>query len=275
MSEPIGPGRLTEALLAPPVRVDPIAWRSTLNPIPEALARLAARQSGGGPWRLTDHQIRQALAGGSGGGSGGGPVDTPFAWSARTARRSLGLTALRLVVAGSVRSPADGVRQAVEDATRWARLDEQPRWSLDRWLAGLTPAGRAAVGAEAVTWATRLWCALDWPALGGTPVIGRDQWWESPHSSLLALRSRADVRTGSAQLVTLTGPRRDTVRAELSVVALVEALRAPDGEVPGRVVGWWPESGHLVRVDVEPTVLTLGVSAVTRALLSGRERAAA
>jgi hypothetical protein len=116
---------------------------------------------------------------------------------------------------------------------------------------------------------------VDWEALGEVPLIGRDHWWESPHSSLLALRSRADVRTGSAHLVTLTGPRRDSVRAELSVIALVEALRAREGEVPGRVVGWWPESGHLVRVEVEPAVLTLGVSAVTRTLLRGRERAAA
>ena len=60
----------------------------------------------------------------------------------------------------------------------------------------------------------------------------------------------------------LSGPRRDSVRAELALVTLVEALRARGSGVPGRVVGWWPDSGRLVRVEPEPAVLTLGAEAV-------------
>ena len=117
-----------------------------------------------------------------------------------------------------------------------------------------------------MTWATRLWCALDWTAFAQTPVIGRDHWWDSPHSALLALRGRADVRTGSAHLVVLSGPRRDSVRAELALVTLVESLRVRSDDAPGRVVGWWPDSGHLVRVEPEPSVLALGTEAVELAL---------
>ncbi len=117
-----------------------------------------------------------------------------------------------------------------------------------------------------MTWATRLWGALDWPAFSSPPLIGRDRWWDSPHSALLALRGRADVRTEHSHLVVLSGPRRDSVRAELALVTLVESLRARGGAVPGRVVGWWPESGHLVRVEPEPTVLTLGTQAVALVL---------
>jgi phytoene dehydrogenase-like protein len=146
---------------------------------------------------------------------------------------------------------------------------------MDLWLSDLAPAGRAAVGAAAVTWATRLWCALDWNAFTTPPLIGRDHWWDSPHTSLLALRGRAEVRTDVAHLVMLSGPRRDTIRAELSVVALVEFLRSRGGNVPGRVIGWWPDSGHMVRVDVEPAVLDGGVAAVARALLGSRTRAGA
>jgi hypothetical protein len=146
---------------------------------------------------------------------------------------------------------------------------------MDRWLAGLPAAGLAVVQAEAVTWATRLWCALDWSAFGDLPLIGRDHWWDSPHSSLLAIRSRAEVRSVgfdqeghpfSVHLVVLTGPRRPTVRSELSVVAMVEALQAASSLPPGRVVGWWPDSGHLVKVEVDRASVTAGVEAVAHTL---------
>jgi hypothetical protein len=122
------------------------------------------------------------------------------------------------------------------------------------------------VGAEAVTWTTRLWCALDWRALGAGVVIGRDRWWDSPHSALLAVRSRAEVRSGFGSLVVLTGPRRASIRAELSLVTLVESLRNAAGARPGRVVGWWPDSGHWVRLEPEPAVLTLATEAVAQVL---------
>jgi hypothetical protein len=158
------------------------------------------------------------------------------------------------------------------------RLDESARWvgdgsagasHLDRWLSALSPAARAAVAAAAVTWATRLWCALDWPALPAPPVIGRDQWWDSPHSALLALRARADVRSAGWSLVVLSGPRRDSVRAELALVPLVEALRSRGRSAPGRVVGWWPDSGHVVCLEPAAAVLGLGVDAVAAVLAAG------
>jgi hypothetical protein len=64
------------------------------------------------------------------------------------------------------------------------------------------------------------------------------------------------------------------VRAELALVALVDALRGggggggaasargDGGADPGRVVGWWPDSGRIVRVEPHPTVLTLAADAV-------------
>jgi hypothetical protein len=270
MAEQAGPERLTEALLAPVGVVNPAAWQEAVVGIPEVLAGLAGRRGGGGPCRLTDFHIRRALN-----PTDDGVDDAPFAWSARTSRRALGLAAVRLLVAGQVRSPAEGVRAAVAQATSWVRREGPPLGGMDQWLGELPPAARAAVAADAVTWATRLWGSVDWDSLDGPPVIGRDHWWDSPHSSLLALRGRADVRAGAAHLVTLSGTRRASVRAELSVVALVEALRSRDGIVPGRVIGWWPDSGHLVRVEVEPTVLAQGVEAVAVALRGGHMRVAA
>jgi len=264
---------LTAALLGPLDRhiVDDRASviEATMS-IPRALADLAVPRLGGSSFRLTDHHVRVALA----------PHDDataviPFAWSPRTARRALGLAAVRAVVDGEARSPVDGTRRAVSDALRSVRDGERSAASMDRWLAGLPAAGLTAVEADAVTWATRLWCALEWTAFEEGPLIGRDRWWNSPHSSLLAIRSRAEVRSVahdseghpfSVHLVVLGGRRRATVRSELSVVAMVEALQAPRSLPPGRIVGWWPDSGHMVTVDVDRTSVAEGVATVARTL---------
>jgi hypothetical protein len=50
------------------------------------------------------------------------------------------------------------------------------------------------------------------------------------------------------------------------VVALVEALLAPPLVPPGRILGWWPESGHLVKVEVDASVLAAGEAAIARTL---------
>jgi hypothetical protein len=72
------------------------------------------------------------------------------------------------------------------------------------------------------------------------------------------------VRTPQANLVVLSGPRRESVRAELALVALVEALRAraDAAPAPSRVVGWWPDSGHVVCLEPHPSVLTLAADSV-------------
>jgi hypothetical protein len=253
---------LTELLVAPVAEVDASSWRVALAEAKAMLARLAVGRAGAGPFRVTDHDVRSALCADAAERTG----RPPFAWSARTARRGLGLAAVRLLVGGGARSPVEAVDARLAESARWVHVGNPCASSLDRWVAGLPPAGRVAVGAEAVTWATRLWCALDWVSLGSAPAIGRDRWWDSPHSALLALRCRAEVRTDRASLVVLSGPRRDSVRAELALVTLVESLRSRSGAVPGRVVGWWPDSGRLVRVEPEPAVLTLGAEAVALVL---------
>jgi hypothetical protein len=271
------PRALTRALLEPfgaAAGAERAAVLDAARQIPRTLADLAVPRPGGGSFRLTDHHVREAL----------GPPDavtssTPFAWSARTARRGLGLASVRALVTGAVRTPIDGVRMAVDDAVRAVHQGENAASPLDRWLAGLPAAGRAAVQAGAVTWATRLWCALDWDAFEEPPIIGRDHWWDSPHSSLLALRSRAEVRSVagdpggspfSVHLVVVGGPRRTTIRSELSVAALVEVLCSPRSLPPGRIVGWWPDSGHQVTLEIDQRALDDGVAAVARALASAR-----
>jgi hypothetical protein len=238
-----------DALVAPVPAVDAASWRSALEEAKTKLAGLAVRRAGAVRFRVTDHEVRTAFTIDDALDLGPGQ---PFAWTSLTARRSIGVAAVRLMLAGSARSPLEAVRNRVAESSRWVREGSSSATQLDRWVDGL--------------WATRLWCALDWSLVPSPPVVGRDHWWDSPHSALLALRGRADVRSANAHLVVLSGPRRGSVRAELALVTLVEALRLRGDDVPGRVVGWWPDSGHLVRVEPEPSVLSLGTEAVELAL---------
>jgi hypothetical protein len=273
MVDHLSPRILTRHLLAPvgtPTAEHRAAMSEAVARIPQELAELAAPPAGGGSRRLTDHDVRTSLA-----SPDHRPIPTPFAWSARTARRALGLAAVRSLVTGEARSPVESVRATMAESIRLARRGDRLASAVDRWLVTLPAGGLAAVQAEAVTWATRLWCALDWSAFDEPPVIGRDRWWDSPHSSLLALRSRVEVRSvsvdaggdpHSVHLVVLGGPRRPTIRSELSVVALVEALQAPDSLPLGRIVGWWADSGHVVKVEFDEALLREGVAAVARTL---------
>jgi len=184
---------------------------------------------------------------------------------------------LRSLSEGTTHSPVDGVAFVIDQAIGDVAQGLRPVSSMDEWLANLSAAGRAAVQADAITWCTRLWTSVQFGAFATPPTIGRDHWWDSPQSSLLALRSRAEVRstaTGaggkpvSVHLVVLNGPRRATIQSELSVVALVEALRTSDPLLPGRIVGWWPDSGRFVTLDVVQATLSAGVATVARTLTS-------
>jgi hypothetical protein len=277
MVDATGSTPLTHALLQP-LRDDHCFVSSrVLERLSDELTALVADRPGSGPFRLTDYLIRTALS-----PAGSDVPSGAFAWSPVTARRALGLAAVRSLVAGSAHNPVEGVRGAIGQAISEAAAGRRPTsakssTSLEHWLTSLSDASRAVVEAVAVTWATRLWAALSWSDFPDPPTIGRDHWWDSPHSSLLALRSRAEVRTTttagrgrlvSSHLVVLGGPRRDTIRPELCVVALAEALRSRDPVPPGRIVGWWPDSGHFVALEVNQYTLSQGVATVASTLAS-------
>jgi hypothetical protein len=257
--------------MAPAATADSLSWTKAVEGLPRVLAGLAAASAGPRPWRITGFDVRRAAEGPE------ALTDRPFTWSAPTAQRMIGLSALRSLISGRARAPAQAVRDVVAELSGGGQLGTRAPTSLEQWLSGLPPAGRAATGAAAVTWVTRLWSELDWVALAakGPMVIGRDHWWDSPHTSLLALRSRAEVRSGRAHLVVLNGARRRSADTELSLVALVETLRDGVHGAPATVVGWWPDSGHVVRIDACPAVLDRGVAAVAAVLRARRSALAA
>src|ERR1700722_10501629 len=108
----IEPRALTRALLEPfgAAAVDERAGvLDAAQRIPRTLADLAVPRPGGGSFRLTDHEVRAALA-----QPAGVTSITPFAWSAPTARRALGLAGVRALVTGAVRTPIEGVTAALD-----------------------------------------------------------------------------------------------------------------------------------------------------------------
>ena len=83
-----------------------------------------------------------------------------------------------------------------------------------------------------------------------------------------------DGNAFSTHFVVLGGRRRATVRSELSVVAMTEVLQAQHSLPPARIVGWWPDSGHLVKLEIDQLALDVGVAAVARTLASAGATAA-
>jgi hypothetical protein len=186
--------------------------------------------------------------------------EPPFVPSPATCRRAVGLAAVDRCLRRRGLWPAEAVAEVlaagVEDAARSER-DGQPRapwWA--RWYAGLGAGARAAVAADAVTWATQLWTALDWDALPRPVVVGgRDDWWEPRHARL-SVRGRVEVRvrcpSGMGLVVLGNGVPDGVSRSELEFTALAAVLA---GSVPARVLGLWPAAGALRAVPVSARVL--------------------
>lgn len=274
---------LTEALTAPAdgpggELVPAVAVRLT-----EALGRLENQLPGGDRLRVDEYLLATAVDD----PRAGPPPSEPFRWSARTARRSIGIAAVRACHHGLHRTPAEAVAGVLEQLVEDSRGGAGRGGSLGRWLAGLPTGARAAVQAEAVTWATRLHVSLDWGALPhGTVVGGRDQWWDCPWARRIGLRGRAEVRTWTADGTGGPGNGRrpalfclrpgmpgPTSRTELALPALVSSLVVPAGALPARVVGWWPSCGRAVVLEVDGEVLARAAASVVAAVtghLDGR-----
>jgi len=207
----------------------------------------------------------------------------PFGWSPRTARRLLGLAAVRACVSGSERTPADAVEHVVSAAVEDASRGSQRTGSLAGWLLSLAGGGRAVVRAEAVTWATQLLAALEWRRLDGAPIVGSDQWWDGPAGCRVALRGRSEVRTPTLRddrspggsrnrptppaLFAMLGGRPSPVAAlELGLAALASFMARPTEPPPARVVGWWPQCGRAMVLPVDGPTLRHTTDAVISAL---------
>lgn len=177
-------------------------------------------------------------------------------------RRAIGLDAVDRCIRGRAHSIVEAVADVLGCAQ--ARLDASeagstwPWWA--RWWASLPAGGRAAVQGEAITWATRLWTAVDWASLAGrATVVTRDQRWAIPGCRWCQLVGRAELRveglSGCALLVVGVGGASPGWQYDLGLPALVSALSGGLDGSCDRVVGWWPDSGQVRALVLDDQLL--------------------
>ena len=212
-----------------------------------------------------------------------------FRWTARGARRPVGLAAVRLLVEGRAGSPVEAVRSVVADPVAAGCVGGAGRGSCTDWIGTLPRPARALVEAEASTWATRLWTALEWDRLAPAPVVGEpDRWWDVAGPTRIALRGRSDVRVvtgdgGSCLLSVRPGAPGPSARVELGLAALVEALGGSPARAPAAVAGWWPDCGRAwvlaadgrLLADTARAVVEAVTEAVPQAVAADAEQVAA
>jgi hypothetical protein len=217
-----------------------------------------------------------------------------FRWKPAFVRRSLGLALVRACAEGRFQAPATAAEPVVAEAldcwhhTGWRTYHWEP------WLAGLAPGARAVVLAEAVNWASALWVAFDWEALGSRCVFGApNDLWTCPGPRTVRLKGRADIQvslagdacsvsgasassqaggghtvgvasddprcvadTSDVALISvLSGRPGEQWREELAFPALVAGLRWPSRPVSARVVGLWPDAATVRMVDIDDRLL--------------------
>jgi len=214
--------------------------------------------------------------------------DEPFSWTPDRARRQVGRQAFQVALAGGM-PPAAATAVVVDQMAREAG-GERDGWSgsLPAWLAGLPPGARGVVQAEACSWATELWDLVDWPHLQsglasrGWRVAaqhGKDR-WRFRGSPRVTMESQTDIRVvaapgsagaGSAaarQLGAIVlverSYREATAADDLAFAALVSALSR--GKVPRKVLGYWPQAGVTLMVDVNRQLLLDAVARLDRLL---------
>lgn len=237
--------------------------------------------------RIGHYQVASNLWAPSGVGRGehGARRSPGFRWTSRTARRSIGLAAVRAVLDGRASTPGEAVTFVMSDPGGPFGVGRSGPGSCADWMSALAPPARTFVAAEAAAWATRLCSGVDWSRIDPEHLVvgGADRWWRWKDASAeFAVRGRADVRVCApapvggpvggprrgAHLVVLDGQPGVATRHALLLGALVDALATPrvptSSPVPGRVVGWWPDCGKAWIVPVDTRTLTIAAEAVLR-----------
>ncbi|MGD0380111.1 MAG: hypothetical protein ABSC30_09005 [Acidimicrobiales bacterium] len=197
-----------------------------------------------------------------------------FVASPRLCRRAVGVAAVNRCVRRLSGAPGVAVAEVLAEGLEDAAVAtgtgavRAPWWA--EWYAGLPSGGRAVVRAEAITWATQLLSAVDWPRISKPVIGGRQDRWQCPGAAPVVLKGRAEVRSlvgrRPALLVVATGRCQADWRVELGYPGLVAALGRDAQAVPCRVVGVWPQSGQVRVLHLDTAALRATASAVVAAV---------
>jgi hypothetical protein len=269
---------LSRAIVAPPsVAIDRAARQRVGHRLVTGVARQVERLPEGEELEITLPLLRRALARPE---LLLGPSE-PFVWQPKFVRRSLGLAVVRACAEGRFRNPAEAVGPVASDAVdEWARTGWKSFY-WEPWMAGLSPAARAMVLADAVSWSTTLWTSLDWSVFGPDLRLGApDDQWVLPVPRRVRLKSRCELRVATVptgtdaadaasappSFVSLAGGTPSPSWSdELAFLALA-ALRAESRPLPARITGLWPDAGIQRIVELDEHALERAVDRVLEAV---------
>jgi hypothetical protein len=256
---------LHELLTAPsgvPERLDP-GLRKVLASRLVALAPDRRR----GALRLDSYRVEQLRR---------GVLDpaSPFVWSPRATRRSLGLAAAQRVLAGRSASPSAAVAIELELAIERSRQASARPGTLGAWLAEAGFGVLAAVSAQAIAYATELLGLLDFGQLGQAVALGTaDPVWAVPGAPWVSLRGRRDAvisldqEAGTRALFAVRAGRPSSAsQHDLAHVALVDALTSPAQAMAVRVTGIWPATGKALSLELDRATIQQAARAVVEAM---------
>jgi hypothetical protein len=198
----------------------------------------------------------------------------PFAWSPASARRILGNSALRRIMA-TPDTILNAVRDEVaEQLLRVVRGYARPG-SLAHWLSGVSHPVLGLITAEAVNWATStMECArgLDHP----WQVASSDVYYDVA-GARTTLRGRRDVivstDTGRVIVRIRSGQPGKSAGPGLRSDLVAETLAHPEGLAPRRYLGLWPDAGLVLGVDGTMENVRAGARDFVRAAVALRRHA--
>jgi hypothetical protein len=194
----------------------------------------------------------------------GGALDSDFAWSPQTAKRTLGRMGLAHFAEGSFRTMVDSVRHEVERLMHYAASSTYPS-SLALWLANAEPATRALAVTHAVSWATESWMLME--GVDDMRVVTADTYHQVAGTGITLRGCRdAVIGLGSERIVVRlrNGAPSTTAGSGLRADFAVDALAHPLGQPAARFVSLWPDAGLALHLDGTTDALQRGVHMLER-----------
>lgn len=193
--------------------------------------------------------------------------DEPFSPSPAACRRAIGTAAIRRCLKEPGLSPSRAVSEVLDMASRRCEPYESCWWA--DWFNRLPFGAKGVVQAEAVTWSTQLFEALDWSRFETNPEPGIDYRWDSPTKPPILIHSKVDVRIhlGARPVLFLlpTGVAGKHWNDGFLLAVLAASLCGGITAVPARVVGLWPSSGQVRVLEVESGTLGRAADVVCEA----------
>ena len=211
------------------------------------------RRHGTTPRRVDAWTIEQA-----------GTPPTPFVWSVRKTRRTLGNAAASLVISGQQRTVAAAVRAEMGRHLELAARGWANRGTLSWWIAEQSPVAQGIITAEAVAWASDI-CDLAERSFAQF-TASSDLYIDLP-TCRTSWRARRDLLTedGSVMVRVRGGAPSPTAGAGLRADLAMATVAARGEAGPARIVGIWPQAGMALALDSDEITVAAGIRDLTAA----------